>query len=151
LQKTNQFNLTTRRHTEADLRALIEAHAQIYLASLCDRFGDYGRIALAIAVPAEDGAAQLDTFLMSCRAIGRKAESVFLAEVASKLRQRGFSRLRAEFLPTAKNQVSAGFLADHGFQAISDSTDPDDRVGAYEIDLANILEGARRFYQVETR
>jgi FkbH-like protein len=78
-QKTNQFNLTTRRYTEADLRQAWENGAAIFMASLRDRFGDYGRILLAIVKRQARGIAELDTFLMSCRVIGRGVEDAVSA------------------------------------------------------------------------
>ena len=148
LQKTNQFNLTTRRHTDADLRAMIGAGGLVYLATLRDAFGDYGRIALAIVVLDADGQPTLDTLLMSCRAIGRKAESAFLGAVVEGLRRRGYRRLRAQYIPTAKNQVCADFLKQHRFQRISPAAGEEG--GAYEIALDEFPQEARGFYRLAT-
>lgn len=115
-QKTNQFNLTTRRFAEAELKAAVTAGAHVFLASLRDRFGEYGRIALAIVRPADDAACRLDVFLMSCRVIGRGVEDSFLRLVMQRLRAAGFARMTAEFIPTARNVVCKDFLKNFGFR-----------------------------------
>ena len=132
-QKTNQFNLTTRRYTEADLREMSERGAAVFLASLSDRFGDYGRIALAIVKPAAaPRTCDLDVFLLSCRVIGRRVEDSFLGLVMAGMRQAGFERFAAELIPTARNAVCEDFLTRNGFVEISRTTDG--RIG-YEYDL----------------
>ena len=88
LQKTNQFNLTTRRYAEKELLELERSGAWICLASLKDHFGDYGRIALAI-ITLDGPQPLLDSFLMSCRAIGRKAETRSWPSCSTRLRARG--------------------------------------------------------------
>jgi FkbH-like protein len=115
-QKTNQFNLTTRRFSEAELKTAVGKGARVFLASLQDRFGDYGRIAMAIVQPGPDGTVcDLDVFLMSCRVIGRGVEDSFLRLVMQRMAAAGFSRMRAEFIPTAKNVVCKDFLKAFGF------------------------------------
>lgn len=133
-QKTNQFNLTTHRLTEAELLALAEQGAAIFIGSLSDRFGDYGRTALAIVQPGPSpDVCRLLVFLMSCRVIGRGVEDSFLRLVMKQMREKGFRELAAEFIPTARNSVSKDFLAKAGLRQIA--RDADGRV-AYEYDLA---------------
>ena len=114
--KTNQFNLTTRRHTEADLRAMMAGgrHA-LWIASLKDKFGDYGRIALIIAEIGGEGTAVFDTFLMSCRAMGRGVEAAALSAAEAGLAARGVARLRGLYIPTAKNEPVKNFWRDMGY------------------------------------
>jgi FkbH-like protein len=117
--KTNQFNLTTRRHGEPALRALDRAGVLLAL-TLSDRFGPAGLVAVAGALrdggPDGDGARwRLDTFVMSCRAIGREVEHALLGCLARRVRARGGRHLRGEFLPTARNAVAADFLPRAGF------------------------------------
>ena len=132
-QKTNQFNLTTRRYTEADLREMPDRGAAVFLAALSDRFGDYGRIALAIVTPAAaPKTCNLDVFLLSCRVIGRRVEDSFLGLVMGEMRRAGFERFAAEFIPTARNSVCEGFLSKNDFVEISRAADG--RIG-YEYDL----------------
>ncbi|TWT45099.1 hypothetical protein RAS1_15200 [Phycisphaerae bacterium RAS1] len=114
-QKTNQFNLTTRRYSEADLMQRHAAGWLIHLGSLRDRFGDYGRIVMSMISPPDDaGACRLDVFLMSCRAIGRGVEESFLRLVLSEAAGRGGRTLTAEYIPTARNSVCAAFLGSSG-------------------------------------
>lgn len=108
LAKTNQFNVTTRRHGEADLKRILEdGRAQLLSLSLADRFGDQGIVGLAIAVPDDENSANVDSFLMSCRALGRGAEEALWASLCRRLAANGFSRLRAEYRPTEKNAQCA--------------------------------------------
>ncbi len=119
-QKTNQFNLTTRRYSEADVSRYIEAdNASVYHFSLADNFGDSGVVGLAI-VEKDASRARLDTFLMSCRVIGRCAEQAFLARIIDNLRDEGIEELVAEFIPTRKNVLVETFLPDNGFAASDD-------------------------------
>lgn len=145
LQKTNQFNLTTRRHDAASVLAMAESGAMIRLASLRDRFGDYGRVALAI-ITFVGGVPRLDTFLISCRAIGRRAETMFLSVVTRQLRDSGYGVLRGEYLPSARNQVCIKFLPEHGFREIGGGSTPAGR--CFERDLALELSNADSFYQL---
>ncbi len=140
-QKTNQFNLTTRRYDERQMRAFIEA-PDVLVAdfSLADVYGDSGIVGLAIARIDGDGTAELDTFLMSCRVIGRCAGEAFFEAVLRQLQERGVRRVRASYLPTAKNQLVAGFLPGQGFVDASGhewvrdlATDPAQPEAAYPI------------------
>jgi len=115
-QKTNQFNLTTRRYSEADVQRFIEANDWVVAHfSLADIFGDAGIVGLALVHLRADMTAELDTFLMSCRVIGRAAESAFLDALLRRLCERGIRSMRAYFLPTAKNALVRDFLPRHGF------------------------------------
>ena len=116
-RKTNQFNLTTRRYDEQQMRGFIAGDDCLVLDfSLADVFGDSGIVGLAIWRLA-GARAELDTFLMSCRVIGRQAESAFLAAGLRLLAERGVSELVADYLPTAKNELVREFLPQHGFAA----------------------------------
>lgn len=145
LQKTNQFNLTTRRYDAGKLLAMAQSGAMIRLASLRDRFGDYGRIALAIVTFA-GGVPRLDTFLMSCRAIGRRAETMFLNVVVEQLRSAGHSVLCGEYLPSPRNRVCATFLPEHGFREVAGCNAPGGR--CFERELAVKLSGVDSFYKL---
>lgn len=115
LAKTNQFNLTTRRHDEATLRQRVSTQGwRIYTMSVTDRFGDFGLTGLAIVVPGER-IWHLDSFLMSCRVIGKSVESALVAAVARGARSEGVEALSAEYIESGRNQVAAQFLANHGF------------------------------------
>jgi FkbH-like protein len=101
--KTNQLNLTTRRYTESQLRErLAGAGCAGYVLRASDRFGDNGIVGVAIVDTLGD-TLFIDTLLLSCRVIGRKIETAFLAVLADLARQSGLSHLRGWYIPTAKN------------------------------------------------
>ena len=117
LAKTNQFNLTTRRHDEATLRRRTGAGEwRVYTMRVADRFGDFGLTGIAIAAPGP-AAWHIDSFLLSCRVIGKSVETALLARLAADAREAGASILTAEFIGSGRNQVAEPFLANHGFAA----------------------------------
>ena len=129
--KTNQFNLRAARHSAADLTEIARADGTVaLLARLSDRFGDHGIVGLAIARPTSDPAvAFLDTFLLSCRVLGRHLEAWMLDASVRPLRERGVRFLAGEFVPRERNAMAAGFLGEHGFTAMDTlSTGDRDRV-----------------------
>lgn len=120
LARTNQFNLTTRRHSPANIQALLE-HGGIGLwVRIQDRFGDCGLVAAALARPVEASVWTIDSLVMSCRVIGRKVETAVLALIENEIRSRGGQVVLGEFLPTAKNHPAANFYRDHGFSQVDD-------------------------------
>jgi len=120
-QKTNQFNLTTRRYDEKGMAEKINnANTFVFHFSLADNFGDSGIVGLAIIEKESDNSARLDTFLMSCRVIGRLAEQAFLSSILYNLKCRGVEELSADYIPTRKNFLVATFLPDNGFRQAAD-------------------------------
>lgn len=112
--KTNQFNLTCRRRDAAALAALVGSPGAIVrLASARDRFGDYGVVGAAIALETPDGAT-LDTFLLSCRAMGRGIERAMLADLQARSAQRGFGPLVAAIETHPRNEPARRFFAELG-------------------------------------
>jgi FkbH-like protein len=120
-QKTNQFNLTTRRYDVTDLARFVEStqHAVLML-DYRDRFGDEGSVGLAI-VDLSEG--RIDTFLASCRVIGRKVEARLLDKAVELCRDRGLQKVIGEYIPSRKNKMVASFYEDHGFTPLQ--TGPD--------------------------
>jgi FkbH-like protein len=118
--KTNQFNLRAARHSPADLTEIAgTAGAVALLVRLSDRFGDHGIVGLAIARPTADPAvAFLDTFLLSCRVLGRHLEAWLLDACVRPLRERGVRYLAGEFIPRERNAMATGFLGEHGFASL---------------------------------
>lgn len=115
LQKTNQFNLTTRRHGKKELRELLERPGWVcHTVEVADRFGGYGLTALAISGP-QDGAIWIDSFLLSCRVMGRGVEQGMLFLVSEQCRSHDLHEICCPFIPTPKNHPSASFLEDSGF------------------------------------
>ena len=119
LAKTNQFNVTTRRHMEADLRRMMADPANILLQlSMSDRFGDQGIVGLAIAIgDLATKVARVDSFLLSCRAIGRGAELALWSSLLTRLSRMNYSKLLAEYVRTAKNQQVADLFERFGMRA----------------------------------
>ena len=113
--KTNQFNLTTRRRSEQEIAELCTSPAwNCFSLRVYDRFGDNGLVGVAITHRQED-CCEIDTFLLSCRVIGRSVEAAFLSFLACDARERGRSRLSGWFHPTKKNQPARDFYPTHGF------------------------------------
>jgi FkbH-like protein len=121
-QKTNQFNLTTRRYTEADIRAFLDdASSAVYRMTVGDRFGDMGVTGVFIA-RLEDTTATIDTLLLSCRILGRRIEVAFVDQCMRALEQRWpISEWRAEYIATRKNRQTAEFWDTLGFDVIEES------------------------------
>jgi FkbH-like protein len=116
-QKTNQLNMTTRRYTETEMEALtVEPGAEVHVLTASDRFGDNGLVGVAITRK-KGKTCDIDTFLLSCRVIGRGVETAFLAYLGERARSRGASKLTGWFLPTAKNAPAAEIYKSAGFTA----------------------------------
>ncbi len=119
-QKTNQFNLTTRRYSEDAIRDFLARDDAVVLAfRLSDRFGDHGLTATLIAVQ-EGAALRIDSWLMSCRIFSRTAEQFILRGLLEIARARGATRLVGEYRPTAKNGVVARLYSQLGFERARD-------------------------------
>jgi FkbH-like protein len=124
-QRTNQFNLTTKRYTLNELNGLaISSDHALVVASMKDKFGALGIIAAAVLAFGER--AMIDSFLMSCRVIGRGVETAVLAHLVKLAAERGYGELYGAFVGTRKNELSRGLYVDHGFT-------PWDREGDVEI------------------
>ncbi|MCC7371962.1 MAG: HAD family hydrolase [Chloroflexi bacterium] len=113
--KTNQFNVTTRRYSEAQIVGVVERGWPVYALRVRDRFGDEGLVGVAILAPGDAGVWEIDTLLMSCRVIGRGVETALLAHIAAAARQAGASRLVGRFLPTGRNGLVSHLFEQHGF------------------------------------
>lgn len=120
-QKTNQMNLTTRRYTEAEVRAFMDDPSRhVFSVSSKDRYGDNGIIGVFILM--EDSPAwTIDTFLLSCRVIGRRIEDAVMAFIAGFAKRRGAAVLSGEYIPTAKNRPAAGMYERLGFKKKSEN------------------------------
>ncbi len=115
LAKTNQLNLTTRRHDAAAISKMISDGGICLWAKVQDKFGDSGMVGVVIAVPEAGPAWRIDTLLLSCRVIGRNVETAMLAILERLLAAKGAGQLIGEYFPTKKNQPAAGLLERHGF------------------------------------
>jgi len=115
INKTNQFNLTTRRYTDADVRQFRESKdAIVYSMAVTDKFGDEGVVGVAV-VKIKNGDWWIDSLLMSCRVIGRSVETALLAKIVADARAAKAIRILGEYIPTKKNPPAADFYERHGF------------------------------------
>ena len=104
--KTNQFNLTTRRYSEAEVRQMmVSPDFWTGYFKLMDRFGDNGLIGLIIAHRKDDVIWDIDSWLMSCRVIGREMEEFMLQTLADEVTERGGRVLTGRYIPTKKNAL----------------------------------------------
>lgn len=121
LGKTNQFNLTTRRHTEADVRSMLGEPGAIGLTlRLSDKFGDHGLVSVMLGVPEDQGTLRIDTWLMSCRVISRTAEQFMLDTMLTRAAELGHRRVMGEYVPTKKNKLVADLYDRMGFERESE-------------------------------
>jgi FkbH-like protein len=119
INKSNQYNLTTRRYTEPEIWALENDSAVSTLqVRLVDVFGDNGMISIVICRPAEAGEWDIDTWLMSCRVLGRKVENAVLQEILKHARAAGIGKLCGVFHPTERNQLVVDHYAKLGFTKV---------------------------------
>jgi FkbH-like protein len=123
INKSNQFNLTTRRYTDEDVIAIMTDPAAFGLQlRLVDRFGDNGVIAIVIGRLQPNKDLQIDTWLMSCRVLGRQVEATTLNVISLAARKLGARRLIGEYIPTKKNGMVKDHYAKLGFTVTE--TDP---------------------------
>ena len=136
-QKTNQFNLTTRRYTEADVQQRIDQGWRVFCMSVRDRFGDSGITAAVFLEPSDDVTVNIDSLLLSCRILGKGIEEAFIKTVFNLLRLDGYRHITAEYLPTAKNGQTADFYDRMGLTCVK--TD-DSGAKHYSLDLNEMFE-----------
>ncbi len=128
--KTNQFNLTTRRYTRSKLESMLQSHYEIYAYQVKDKFGDYGLVAVAIVdldIP------EIDSFLMSCRVMGREIERYVVEDIETDLLHKGYSKLRARFIRTNRNLPVVDLYEKLGYQIVSET----ETEKIYTLDLNN--------------
>ena len=130
-QKTNQFNMTTKRYAEEDIKKLAEdKNFLVFSVKVEDKFGDNGITGAAIVKKGRD-AWNIGTFLLSCRIIGRKVEETLLAYIAREAKKAGANKITAEFIPTKKNSAAKGFYKRSGFNIVKKENDKE----VWEYDL----------------
>jgi FkbH-like protein len=131
-QKTNQFNLTTRRYTEQQLTEMTASPEwQVRSLRVRDRFGDNGLVGVAITHCIGE-VCEIDTLLLSCRVIGRTVETALLANLAQEARNQGMLSLQGWYLPTKKNVPAKDVYRSHGFKLVKEV----DQDTLWEFDLS---------------
>jgi FkbH-like protein len=125
--KSNQFNLTTKRYSVAEVTHMMQApEYAVYSLVVADKFGNAGLTGVVVMRYA-DGVADVDNFFMSCRVIGRGVEMGVWTRIAADTAQRGCSALRAQFIPSAKNAQVADFYDRLGLPLIAETDDGERR------------------------
>ena len=116
INKSNQYNLTTRRYTDPEVtEAENDASVFTLQVRLADIFGDNGMISVVICRPGEAGEWEIDTWLMSCRVLGRKVEHMMLREILGHARVAGIHKLMGVYRPTERNKLVVDHYAKLGF------------------------------------
>ena len=131
-QKTNQFNMTTRRYLEEDIKKFSE-NSNFLIASIKveDKFGDNGITGAAIVEKKVDEW-RIDTFLLSCRVIGRRVEETLLAYILEEARKENAKALVGEFIPTKKNAPAKDFYKNNSFKLTNET----EELQSWEFDAA---------------
>jgi FkbH-like protein len=123
-QKTNQFNMTTRRYSEGDIKNFSgsSSHDVLYI-KVNDKFGSSGLVGVSI-LEYKNKEAWIDSFLLSCRILGRGIENVFLKSTLMAAQKHGSRIVRADYIPSAKNSLAESFYPENGFtlQAAQEKT-----------------------------
>ena len=119
--KTNQFNLTTKRYQESDIKKLSEDDKYVIgCAQVKDKFGDNGITGVFIIQKENSKEWFIDTFLLSCRIMGREVEKGMLGYIMNKAKENGVEQIKAQFIPSQKNKPIEDFLPNCGFQKDGD-------------------------------
>ena len=149
LAKTNQFNLTTRRHSAAEVEEFASAAGgQAVVVRVRDRFGDAGVVGLALARTQGDSC-KIDSLLLSCRVIGRGIETALLAYICEQAVRSGARRLIGEFIATKKNAPCAEFYTENGFTRFNASQVASSDSIFYELDLTASKLATPKWISVE--
>lgn len=121
-QKTNQFNLTTKRYTDVDIHSFIKKGWSVFCVSVKDKFGDNGITGAIILEPVTDGV-KIDSLLLSCRILGKGIEQEFVRFVLNQLYGYGIRKIYADYYPTLKNAQVVDFYDKIGFELVTQRED----------------------------
>ena len=121
--KSNQFNLTTKRYSQSEIASLEDDPSVLTQQTrLADKFGDFGMIGVIIARILDGGKViDIDSWLMSCRVLGRRVEESMLDDLVAVARDKGACRLAARYIPTSKNRMVADHFDKLGFRRIGEN------------------------------
>jgi len=121
-QRTNQFNLTTKRYRGEEIVKFSKSDEyEVYSLRLKDKFGEYGLIGVLILKGETEKTWTIDTFLLSCRAMGKRIEKAFFTYIVNMLKKKGISKLSGIYLPTKKNIPVKNLYKELGFTKIEES------------------------------
>ncbi len=136
-QKTNQFNLTTHRYSEADVQQRLDKGWHVYCVRVSDRFGDSGITGAMFLQPMGGEEVNIDSLLLSCRILGKGIEDAFVKTVLNLLRLDGYRKLTADYIPTAKNGQTADFYDRLGMVCVKED---EDGTKHYVMPLSGVFE-----------
>jgi len=138
--KTNQFNVRTKRHSAADLLNLKKENQDfVFLVKLGDKYGDHGIVSLVCLSRIDDDFIFLDTFLMSCRVLGRHLESWILSEIVKRIKKKNARFLIAEFVNTERNSLALQFLNNYGFEKVVKGSDLSRKIHSNELNTKGTI------------
>ncbi len=140
-QKTNQFNLTTHRYTDIDVCGFVESGWKVWCINVADKFGDNGITGAIMVKP--NG--EIDTFLLSCRILGKGIEIAFVKQIFLLLAEAGITELKAKYLPTAKNAQVKEFWEKVGFTCTTETTEGEKE---YELALKDADTEIKNYYHI---
>lgn len=127
-QKTNQFNLTTKRYSESNILSFAKEGALIYGLGVKDKFGNYGITGLCIIFINENQAI-IDTYLLSCRILGKGIEDEFLNCLINMLFKKGLKKIKSTYVRSSKNIQTQNFYEKNGFDLVKE----DENIRSYEL------------------
>lgn len=131
-QRTNQFNLTTRRYQETDIQNFTKSpNHRVYYVKSSDRFGEHGIVGAGI-IAANGNVWEIDTFLLSCRVVGRGIEQAFLHHIYKEAQSQNVVKLIGRYLSTQKNRIAESFFERENFHPVCKSKTE----AVYELDIA---------------
>ena len=143
-QKTNQFNLTTRRYNETEATKCLDKGWHVYCVNVSDRFGDSGITGAIFIEPLGDDEVRIDSLLLSCRILGKGIEEAFFKTVLNLLRLDGYRKVVADYLPTVKNGQTSDFYDRMGMTC---DVVGDDGSKHYSMELNQVFE-IKNYYNI---
>jgi len=147
--KTNQFNLTTKRYSEEDIKKYIKNDNYIVFAfSVSDKFGDSGITGLCIIyIDTKKHTAYIDTFLMSCRIIGRNIEYAFIDYIISRVKERNINHVEAQYIKTQKNEQVKDFFLKCSFSLSAERKS----VKYYSLDISKYGSKQKKYIEIDEK
>ncbi|MBP5660105.1 MAG: HAD-IIIC family phosphatase [Lachnospiraceae bacterium] len=142
--KSNQFNLTTRRYTQGEIEEAAKERLTFY-GKLADKFGDNGVVTVAIG-RVEDAVCHMELWLMSCRVLKRDMELALLDKIVHTCLEHGVREIRGYYYPTAKNAMVKEFYKELGFDRISEEAEGNTE---WKLDISNGYEDKNKYIEVE--
>ncbi len=148
INKTNQFNLTTKRYTSAEVQAIARDPIFITLyGRLADRFGDNGLVSVLIG-RVLDETVELDLWLMSCRILNREMEFAMFDGLVEQCQARGISKIVGVYIPSKKNSMVAGHYGKLGFTGVEETSDGRK---LWRYDVPQVYSARTRFIRRSTK